>query len=54
MILRGECGAFNPVLLQCLQEIEGSFQTLLDQSFGLLAPEGAGEALSFLESPDLS
>ena len=21
MILRGECGAFNPVLLQCLQEL---------------------------------
>lgn len=27
MILRGECGAFNPLLLQCLEQVEGVLNT---------------------------
>ena len=26
MILEGECGAFNPILIECLKEVEGSIQ----------------------------
>ena len=34
MILNGECGAFNPLLLDCLREIEGSLpQRLSEASF---------------------
>ncbi len=34
MILNGECGTFNPVLLECLQQIEGSLpQRLSEASF---------------------
>ena len=29
MILDGECGAFNPILLECLKEIEGSIREAL-------------------------
>ena len=30
MILNGECGVFNPLLLECLQEIEGEIAFSLD------------------------
>ena len=26
MILAGECGTFNPLLLECLQDIQGNIQ----------------------------
>ena len=31
MILNGECGTFNPVLLRCLREIEGTLQQRLNE-----------------------
>lgn len=35
MILEGQCGAFNPLLLQCLQEIAGTLKSeLTESSFG--------------------
>ena len=32
MILNGECGAFNPLLLECLVEIQDRIKTELDGS----------------------
>ena len=32
MILNGECGAFNPLLLECLVEIQDRIKTELDSS----------------------
>ena len=32
MILNGECGAFNPLLLQCLQDVEATLKSLLHTS----------------------
>jgi putative two-component system response regulator len=29
MILNGECGAFNPLLLECLVDIQGELQEAL-------------------------
>ncbi len=34
MILEGQCGAFNPVLLQCLQEIAGTLERELTEASG--------------------
>ena len=31
MILNGECGAFNPVLLECFMEIEGDLALELEE-----------------------
>ena len=39
MILNGECGTFNPVLLRCLREIEGSLQQQLREASFLPAGE---------------
>ena len=33
MILGGECGAFNPLLLECLKDIEGSLQAELKKDY---------------------
>lgn len=33
MILGGECGTFNPLLLECLKDIEGSLQTELKKDY---------------------
>ena len=30
MILAGECGAFNPLLLECLEEIQGKIKEELE------------------------
>ena len=32
MILNGECGAFNPLLLECLRQIEGGLQQRLNEA----------------------
>lgn len=34
MILNGECGAFNPLLLECLQELSGTLENGMDSSAG--------------------
>ena len=31
MILNGECGTFNPILLECLMEIEGKIKQEMQQ-----------------------
>ena len=31
MILNGECGAFNPILLECFMEIEGDLESELEE-----------------------
>ena len=33
MILGGECGTFNPLLLECLKDIEGSLQAELKRDY---------------------
>lgn len=33
MILGGECGTFNPLLLKCLKDIEGSLQAELKKDY---------------------
>ena len=33
MILGGECGTFNPLLLECLKDIEGSLQAELKKDY---------------------
>ena len=34
MIMNGECGTFNPLLLECLQEIAGEIGFSLDIAEG--------------------
>ena len=31
MILAGECGTFNPLLLECLQDIQGNIQVEMNK-----------------------
>ena len=37
MILNGECGAFNPILLECFMEIEGDLGLELEEKTCLWA-----------------
>lgn len=47
MICDGECGSFNPLLLQCLLDIEGKLKELLQNNVLML--DGKYELQSLVE-----